>query len=689
MASDTDTIQIALKHHQAGQLQKAESIYRRVLQGNPNHPDALHLLGVLTHRLGKNVVAAELINKAIASNPKSPIFHFNLGVVLNALGKWKDAAEAYQQALRLKPDYAEALNNLGTIMKTHDQLDDAIEKYRQALRLQPDYVEALNNLGSALKARGQLDDAIEKYRQALRLQPDYIDALNNLGNALQARGQLDDAIEKYRQVLRLQPDYVEALSNLGNALKARGQLDAAIEKYQQALRLRPEFSEAWVNLGNCQEALGLLEAAIDSCRQALRYKPDYVPAHSYLLFLMSYNVLYSPARILEEHKNWDEIHGGKQKAHTFSHSKSGEPDKRLKIGYVSPDLRQHAVSLFFDPVLKNHDRSQVEIFCYAEVNKPDAVTERLKEMADKWRTTVGLSDENAAHMIYDDKIDILIDLAGHTADSRLKIFTYKPAPIQVTYLGYCTTTGLKAMDYWITDMVLHPKDTIELAVEKIIRLPRCWICYQPPADAPEIEPGTCADSGVTFGSFNNLSKLSPDVIACWSQLLKEVPDSRLLLKARLLDDPFVQERILKQFDHHGINHERITLLPHTLSHMADYGRVDIALDTFPRTGGVTTADALWMGVPVITLAGQRYIERQGASILKAIGLEELIASTLEDYLAKAVVLANDPVRRIELYTSLRERMANSQLCDGRNLSQELEDAYRKMWHAWCESKANG
>ena len=655
MTSDTDTIQIALKHHQAGQLQEAESIYRRILQDNPNHSDALHLLGVLMHRLGKNVIAAELINKAIANNPKSPIFHFNLGVVLNSLGKWKDAAEAYQQALRLKPDYAEALNNLGTIMKTHDQLDDAIEKYRQALRLQPDYVEALNNLGSALKAKGQLDDAIEKYRQALRLQPDYVEALNNLGNALKARSQLDDAIEKY----------------------------------QQALQLRPEFSEAWVSLGNCQETLGLLESAIDSCRQALRYKPDYITAHSYLLFLMSYNVLYSPDRILEEHRNWDAIHGGRQKAHTFSHSKSGEPDKRLKIGYVSSDLRQHAVSFFFDPVLKNHDRSQVEIFCYAEVNKPDAVTERLKEIADKWRTTVGLSDESAAHMIYDDKIDILVDLAGHTANSRLGIFTYKPAPIQVTYLGYCTTTGLKTMDYWITDMVLHPKDTIELAVETIIRLPRCWICYQPPVDASEIEPGTCADNGVTFGSFNNLSKLSPDVIACWSQLLKEVPDSRLLLKARQLDDPFVQERILKQFAHHGINHERITLLPHTPSHMADYGRVDIALDTFPRTGGVTTADALWMGVPVITLAGQRYIERQGASILKAIGLEELIALTLEDYLAKAVVLANDPARRIELRTSLRKRMANSPLCDGRNLSQELEDAYRKMWHTWCESKANG
>jgi predicted O-linked N-acetylglucosamine transferase (SPINDLY family) len=403
---------------------------------------------------------------------------------------------------------------------------------------------------------------------------------------------------------------------------------------------------------------------------------------------MSYNALYSPDRILEEHRNWDAIQGGKQKAHTFSHSSSGGPDKRLKIGYVSPDLRQHAVSLFFDPILKNHDRNKVEVFCYAEVSKPDAVTERLKMMADKWRTTVDLSDEDVAHMIYDDKIDILIDLAGHTADSRLRVFTYKPAPVQVTYLGYCTTTGLKTMDYWITDMVLHPKDTLELAVETIIRLPRCWICYQPPADAPKIEPRVCANNGVTFGSFNNLSKMTPDVIACWSQLLKEVPNSRLLLKARLLADPFIKERTLIQFAHHGINRERITLSPHTPSYMADYDKVDIALDTFPRTGGATTADALWMGVPVITLVGQRYIERQGASMLKVIGLEKLIASTFEDYINKAVVLAKDYEQRIELHTSLRERMANSPLCDGRDLTQALEDAYRKMWNTWCEPKQN-
>ncbi len=307
-------------------------------------------------------------------------------------------------------------------------------------------------------------------------------------------------------------------------------------------------------------------------------------------------------------------------------------------------------------------------------------------MADEWCSTIGMSDKEVAQKIYDDKIDILIDLAGHTAKNRLTIFTYKPAPVQVTYLGYCNTSGLKSMDYWITDTILHPEDTVELAVEKIIRLQRCWTCYQPPTDAPEIIPATHADNNITFGSFNNLSKLSNEVIGCWSQLIKEVSDSRLVLKARQLADPFIQERILAKFAQHGINSNRLILLPNTPSYMADYNKIDIALDTFPRTGGVTTADALWMGVPVITMAGQRYIERQGASILNAIGLDELITTTPEEYITRAVTLAKDYTLRVELKTSLRERMTNSPLCDGRDLALALENTYRKTWHIWCKSE---
>ncbi len=472
MTITNDAIQIAIKHHQAGRLQKAESIYRQILRKNPNHPDILNLLGGLIHQRGDSYKGAELIRKAIINNPQNADFHYNLGVVLNALGQWEDTIEAYQQALRIKPDYVEAWNNLGNMLREHGQLDDAIEKYKKALQLRPDCAETWNNLGNVLNEQDQLDDAVEKYKRALELRPDYAEARNNLGNAMLNRNQFDTAIENYRQALSIKPDYAEAWNNLGGALEMTGEL----------------------------------ESAIDSCRKALQYKPDYVKAHSNLLYLLSYNVICSISDILKEHQNWDNIHGGEQKAHTFSYTRLGEPNRRLKIGYVSPDLCRHAVSSFFEPVLKAHDRNQVEIFCYAEVARPDSVTERLKAMADIWRSTVNISDEKVAQMIHDDNIDILIDLAGHTAKSRLKIFTYKLAPIQAAYLGYCTTTGLTAMDYWITDDVLHPDDTIEPAVEEIIRLPRCWICYQPPANAPEVVQKTNSDNAVTFGSFNNLSK---------------------------------------------------------------------------------------------------------------------------------------------------------------------------------------
>ncbi len=648
----SQTLQIALKHHQAGQLQKAESLYQQILQENPVHSDALNLSGLIAHQTSNNAKAAELIKKAIQSNPKNPDYHYNLGIVLSSLGQWTEAIQAYRQTLSLKPDYFEALNNLGNILRKHGNTESAIEIYNKALKLQPDCAEIWNNLGNILNEQNQAENAIENYNKAIQLKPDYAEAWNNLGSALFEQNRYKDAIQHYRRALELKPDY----------------------------------AEAWDNLGGIMEAIGDFKTAIESCRQSLKYKPDYLKAFSNLLYLLSYNVLCSPEQILNEHRNWDSMHGDKHQTDIFSHTKPTNTNERLRIGYVSSDFRKHALSFFFEPILKNHDRTQVEVYCYSNVHKPDEVTERLKTMTDEWCSTLEMSDKEVAQKINNDNIDILIDLSGHTAKNRLTIFTYRPAPIQVTYLGYCSTTGLKTMDYWITDTIMHPEDTVELAVEEIVRLERCWTCYQPPANAPEIVSEAQPDNIITFGSFNNLSKLSSEVVKCWSQLLKEVTNSRLVLKARQLSDPFMQERVLNQFALHGISSNQLILLPNTPSYMADYNKIDIALDTFPRTGGVTTADALWMGVPVITMSGQRYIERQGASILNQIGLEELITSTPEEYISRAVTLAKDQTRRDELKMSLRKLMTNSSLCDGRDLAQALEKAYRKMWHTWCNAE---
>lgn len=652
MTNISEELQMALKLHQSGQFQKAESIYNQILKENPKHPDALNLSGLIAHQTGNNIKAADLINEAILNSPENPDFHYNLGIVLSALGKWKEAIHAYRKSLIKKPDYFEALNNLGNILIKHGHIEDATEIYKKALKLKPDCADVWNNMGNVLKEQSQIEDAIEHYKKAIQIKQDYAEAWNNLGSAMFEQNRFKDAIDHYRHALKLKPDY----------------------------------AEAWDNLGGALEVIGEFKQAIKSCRQALKYKPDYIKAFSNLLYLLSYNVLCSPANILEEHKNWERIHGEKHKTHTFSHTKSAISGKRLRIGYVSPDFRKHALSSFFEPILKNHDRKHVKVYCYSNVSKPDLVTERLKTLADEWRSIIEISDEDVAQKIYDDKIDILIDLAGHTAKNRLIIFTYKPAPVQATYLGYCNTSGLKSMDYWITDTILHPEHTDELAVEKIFRLDRCWICYQTPAENPIIIPQTDTNSTITFGSFNNLSKISKDVVECWSRILTIVPDSRLVLKTRQLADPFIQERILTRFAQYGINSNRLTLLPHTTSYLSEYNKIDIALDTFPRTGGLTTVDALWMGVPLITLSGQRYIERQGASILNAAGLHDLITSTPEEYIARAVTLAEDYKQRVELKASLRNRMMISQLCDGRDLAQALEKTYRKMWQTWCEDE---
>ncbi len=530
----------------------------------------------------------------------------------------------------------------------------------------------------ALINAGQLRDArilCKKYCTANRRD---VAAWSMLGIINIRLGTIREAARCFRHIIDLVPQHAGAHYNLAKLLAGEGKYEQAIRHYQQAVNAQPDFAEAFYNLANLLKEQGDLEGASINYRQALHLRPRYIKAHCNFLSLLSYNVMGDPQSILEAHRAWDRIHGGAAKAATFGHTRHGDPDKRLRIGYVSPDFRKHAVSYFFEPLLEAHDRSKVEVYCYAEVPQPDDVTARLQLQADHWRSTVGLCDEDAARRIHADGIDILIDLAGHTAGNRLGIFTYKPAPIQATYLGYCTTTGLTAMDYWISDCYLNPEDTPELATENIYRLRRCWLCYRPPGAAPE-PADRPPDVPLTFGSLNNLVKLTPEVIALWSRILQAVPGSRLLLKTWQLAHRPERTRISHAFAGHGISAERLILEGASAHYLETYQRIDIALDPFPRTGGATTADALWMGVPVISLAGDRYIERQGVSLLTAVGLPELIAYSREQYLAKAVALAQEPQRRSSIHHTLRPRMARSPLCDAASLAQDLESAYREMW----------
>ena len=612
--------EIAFAHHQAGRLAEAEQLYRQILAVAPQHPAALHMLGVIAHQRGRSDLAVGLLRQASALSPHDPGVHSNLG-------------EAY---------------------RTLGQGDDAIAEFRRALQLQPHHAACHFNLGNALTEQGRLDEAIVAFQAALTLQPDYAKAHNNLGYALLEQGSIEEAIACFRRALRLQPDYADAHNNLGNALKDQGQIAASIAAYRQTLALRP----------------------------------DDVAAHDNLLLNLHYPAEQNAEEIFQEHCRWDSVHTRSLTDRREAHANDPSPERRLRIGYVSPDFRTHPVATFFEHLLATHDSAQVEIFCYADLLRADAVTARLKEKSANWRVITGMPDAQVAELVRQDRIDLLVDLAGHTAFNRLPVFARKPAPVQVTWLGYCDTTGMPAMDYRLTDAHADPPGSTErFHTEQLVRLPACAWCFRPPDEAPPVVAPPVARTGhVTFGSFNSRAKITTAMLTLWSRIVLAVPGAHLLLKNPSLQDRATQLQTLRLLEQAGLPAERITLLgrtPTIAEHLASYARVDLALDTFPYLGTTTTCEALWMGVPVITLAGQTHASRVGVSLLTNAGLPELIAQDADDYLRLAVQLATDPTRLADLRATLRDRMAASPLMDAPRFARNLEAAYREMWRKWC------
>jgi protein O-GlcNAc transferase len=512
--------------------------------------------------------------------------------------------------------------------------------------------------------------------------------LYQIGNALASQGKIVQAILNYERALSLRPDYAEAHCNLGNARALQGQTDRAILHYERALSLRPDYAEAHCNLGNARALQGQTDRAILHYERALSLRPDYAEVYSNLLFTMNYAYDKDPADIFNAHltfaKRWETPLVPSIEATTNDR----RCQRRLRIGYVSSDFRQHAVCYFIEPVLVHHDREWFEIYCYANHLQDDAVTERLKLRAAHWRNIFGHSDEQTAQQIRADQIDILVDLNGHTSNNRLLLFARKPAPIQATWLGYPNTTGLSAMDYRITDGFADPLGLTEhLHSEKLVRLPECFSCYQPPPDAPEVSGLPAQKKGfVTFGCFNNMAKITPEVRAVWARILQALPGSRLAIKNTALSGECTREMVRQTFKKMGITPERLELLARDQSqraHLDRYRNIDIGLDTFPYNGTTTTCEALWMGVPVITLAGKTHAGRVGVSQMSSIGLTELVSNTLEEYVSVAQRLAGNLDRLGIMRAELRSRLATSPLTNGHGFTINLEMAYRNMWQNWC------
>lgn len=578
------------------------------------------------------------------------------------------------------------------------QIAAAIPLYREVVTVAPKVPEAHHQLGNALKSLLRFEEAREPLTKAAKLAPNDAAIRLNLGVTLLELRRYTDAEIHFRRAIALEPARPEAHNILGNALFSQGRLAEAGACFQEALRRRADYAPAHDNLGRLYRAQGRIEEAVTSYRAALALQPR-PGTHSNLLLALNYLAGVFPQEVFSEHQRWAALYAEPLTKSAVRPEGDPREGRRLRVGYVSPDFSHHAVAYFFEPVLKAHDRSAFEIFCYSNVLAADAVTDRLRARAEHWRDIAPLDDEQAAGLIRSDRLDLLVDLAGHTARNRLLVFARRPAPIQITWIGYPNTTGLTAMDFRLTDAVSDPVGKTEsLYTENLVRLPGPFSVYQPPADAPPVGPlpafapaksnmNPAADEAlgapgpVTFGCFNNFAKVTPETIALWSRVLAAVPGSRLFLKSRGLDDVDTANRIRESFQRHGVEAERVVLDGRELSvpaHLALYHRIDIALDTFPYNGTTTTCEALWMGVPVITLAGETHVARVGASLLTHLGSPEWFAATPDDYLAKAIALAGDLPRLATIRAGLRERMRASPLCDAAGFTRNLEEAYREL-----------
>lgn len=596
--------------------------------------------------------------------------------------RYDEALALFQSICQADRMDADARMSCGVIAGLRGDHAQAEAYCRQALAIDPKMPGAHLNLGFALRNQGKLAEASLSFKRAAELRAAYSEALDALAHTYISLNDLQAAAQTLNEIVAIWPNKAEMHCNLGSVYQAMGRPQDAIAAYEAALKINPRLGVALNSLGSAYLAQGDFEQAERCYRQCLAATPGDLLARSNLLMLLNYLPNADAAGVFEEHLEW-----GRVAAARIPRLDPVEPDRdpqrRLRVGYLSPDFREHSVASFIEPVLRQHDRRRFEVCCYSSLPIPDETTRRIKASVDVWRDIAELSDGEAARLIREDRIDILVDLSGHTSGGRLGIFAARPAPVQMTWLGYPNTTGLRTIDYRITDWVADPAGEEAFYSEELLRLDRCFLCYQPLTDAPPVVPlPALANGHVTFGSFNNFSKINPGVLQLWAEVLRQVPGSRLLLKCPALTDAFVRSRVSDALQALGIGAERVDLLGHTRArqeHLALYARVDIALDTFPYNGTTTTCEALWMGVPVLSLVGKYHAGRVGASLLGAAGLADWLADAPESFVATARDMSADLAGLARLRGSLRSRLAESSLCDAAGFVQRLEGALLHVW----------
>ena len=719
---------LALSHHQNGRLREAEKLYHQILRTEPEHADALHYLGLIAHQRGRSETAVGLITRAIEKEPGRAVYFLNLGQVRETSGELDKAIANYRKATSLDPGLEAAFHKLGDALRKQGQLAEAAASYGRALCIQPDSPETINSLGSVLYEAGRLEQSIVCYQKAIALKADYAEAYNNLGISFRCLGQFDQAIASWHRALGYKPALAAAHSNLGGTLVARGEVQQALGSLHRAIELEPGLAEAHLNLGNAYRSQGLLtqatvayersialsanpadaynnlaetlrdqgrlEKAVESYEKALSAKPDFAVARSNLLYLYAFTRYISPEAERTQAEAWersvlsdDERAAARKRAPPDAgvfRIRPRCPGRQLRLGIVSAELGSHAVAQFLEPLLRELDRSRFHLTLFPTSRRSCSRAQGFRNLADTYISLTEMSDTAAADRIRSEQIDVLIDTTAHTFGGRLGIFAHRAAPVQCTYIGYWSTTGLTEMDWFFADP--HFARSVEAHfTEGLWWLPRLFHCYQGEASLRESSWVPDPQGTIWLGSLNRFNKIREETLGLWAKVLHRLPEAKLILEDGAIHEEETHRRILTTLSGHGVPEERVCFIPFVAGHerhMALYDRLDIALDTIPFNGGTTTFDALWMGVPMVALEGNWVGGMWGSSVLKAFDRPEWVARDQNEYVSIVYSLAQDVAGRTEQRKSQRSRMMLSPLCDAKEMARCMEDALEGMYELW-------
>ena len=670
---------------ESGDLEGAIDVYLQVIKIDSTYADAYFNMGNALKTQGNIDEAIDSFRQAVAANPAHVSAHNNIGTALKAKGDMAGALDSFMQAVEFKPDFAEGHYNLGVTKKELGDLEGAISSYRRAVRINPDYVEAHNNLGVLIQDHGDLEGAVASYRQALMIKPDFAEAYSNMGTALKEKGDLVGAVDQYQMAVELNPNLSDAHNNMGLALKEKGDLDHAIASYKRAIDCEGDHAEYFSNMGVAQQEKGYLNEAMESYSRALTLRPDYAVAYSNMLFCVINNREENRATIFDAHCEFSERFEQPLVQFWPKHANGSDSERGLKVGFVSADFREHAVAYFFEPTIKMLcGLPSYTFYAYHNLAHEDDITRGIKRHFAHWVPVSNLTDEQLSAKVIEDGIDILIDLSGHSAGNRLLAFARKPAPVQVSWMGYPGTTGLQSMDYFMgPGFALPAGECDDQFSEKVVGLP-FTVSYLPAIEYPAVNTLPALANGyITFGSFFRPSKINRAVIAVWSELLRAIPSAKLVMGGMLgdLDD----NDFIKWFAEEAIDLGRVTFLARTdMSHYCSmHHRVDLCLAPFPYVGGTTISTALMMGVPTLVMNGGTLTSSGGAGRMHYVGHGEYIAANEGEFIAKGVELSGDVERLSRTRMALRDKTLHS-YTDTELMRSSMDKAFRTMWGRWCD-----